>query len=202
MRIALIGATGRAGSEILAELSARGHAVTAIVRNPGKVPALPGVTARAGDAGDRDGLAALLAGHEAVVSAVHFLHSDAAVLIGAVRQAQVPRYLVVGGAGSLEVAPGLRLIDMPDFPAIYRAEAEAGAAFLERLRQEKALDWTFLSPSALFFEGPRTGRFRLGRDKLLADAQGSSISFADYAIAMVDEIEHPAHPRARFTVGY
>jgi hypothetical protein len=202
MNIALIGATGQAGSRILAELSARGHQVTAIVRNPGKVPALPGVTARQGDVADGAGLAALLAGHDAVISSVHFLQSDAATLIAAVREAKVPRYLVVGGAGSLEVAPGLRLIDTPEFPALYKAEATAGADFLDLLRQEKALDWTFLSPSALFFDGPRTGSFRLGGDQLLSNAQGSSISFADYAIALVDEVERPAHSRARFTVGY
>ncbi|MGX9963779.1 NAD(P)-dependent oxidoreductase [Roseomonas sp. F4] len=202
MNIALIGATGQAGSKILAELSARGHHVTAIVRNPEKVPALPGVTARKGDVFDGPGLAALLAGHDLAISSVHFLQSDAATLVGAVRQAKVPRYLVVGGAGSLEVAPGLRLIDTPEFPAIYKAEATAGADFLDLLRQEKTLDWTFLSPSALFFDGPRTGIFRLGGDQLLSNAQGSSISFADYAIALVDEVERPAHSRARFTVGY
>ena len=108
-----------------------------------------------------------------------------------------------GGAGSLFVAPGLRVIDTPDFPEEYKAEAGAGVAFLETLSQEKSLDWTFLSPSAEFFEGERTGAFRLGKDDLLVSAAGkSSISFADYAIAMLDEVEQHAHPRQRFTVGY
>ncbi|MCB8835210.1 NAD(P)H-binding protein, partial [Escherichia coli] len=102
----------------------------------------------------------------------------AAVLIDAVRASGVRRYLVVGGAGSLEVAPGARLIDQPGFPAEYRAEAEAGAAFLDTLRGVDDLDWTYLSPSALFFEGPRTGHFRLGGDRLLVGDAGSSISFA------------------------
>jgi uncharacterized protein len=200
--IALIGASGRAGSRILKELSERGHAVTAIARNPEKIAPLPKVTTKKGDAWDKNGLAALLRGHDAVVSAVHFSASDAQTLIGAVRVSGVKRYLVVGGAGSLEVAPGKRLIDQPDFPAAYKAEAAKGAEFLDVLKNEKELDWTFLSPSALFDEGKRTGKFRLGKDTLLTNDQGSSISFEDYAIALVDEIEKPAHSRQRFTVGY
>ncbi|BFL65566.1 Quinate/shikimate dehydrogenase [Pyrroloquinoline-quinone] [Roseomonas mucosa] len=203
MKIALIGATGQAGSEILAELSRRGHAVTAIVRHPEKVPVLSGVTPAKGDVFDGAGLAALLLRHDAVVSSVHFTQSDPEILIAAVKEAGVKRYLVVGGAGSLEVAPGVRLITTPEFPAAYRAEAQAGTNFLDRLRREKELDWTFLSPSALFFAGPRTGTFRLGQDTLLVAGDGkSSISFADFAIAMADEIEAPKHSRSRFTVGY
>ncbi|OHT20423.1 NAD(P)-dependent oxidoreductase [Edaphosphingomonas haloaromaticamans] len=202
MKIAVIGATGRAGREIVAELVRRGHQVTAIARHPEKAQADPLVTAVAGDANDAAGLAPLIAGHDAVVSAVMFLNSDPAILVDAVRRAGVPRYLVVGGAGSLEVAPGLRLIDTPDFPDAYKAEASKGAAFLDYLRGVSDIDWTFLSPSALFFEGPRTGKFRLGDDALLTDGGNSSISFADYAIAMADEIERPAHSRRRFTVGY
>jgi uncharacterized protein len=114
----------------------------------------------------------------------------------------VKRYLIVGGAGSLEVAPGVRLIDTPNFPEAYKAEATAGAAFLDLLRGETGLDWTFLSPSALFVAGERTGKFRLGKDLLLANAEGSRISFEDFALALVDELEKPAHPRQRFTVGY
>ncbi len=109
---------------------------------------------------------------------------------------------MVGGAGSLEVAPGVKLIETPQFPALYKAEAAAGGAFLDLLRQETRLDWTFLSPSALFEPGERTGKFRLGGDQLLTNEKGSSISFEDYAVAMADEIEKPAHSRRRFTVGY
>ena len=98
--------------------------------------------------------------------------------------------------------PGQRLLDQPDFPAAYKAEATGGAAFLDRLRGVDDLDWTFLSPSAMFVPGERTGRFRLGGDALLTNEQGSSISFEDYAIALVDELEKPAHTRRRFTVGY
>ncbi|WP_439499358.1 NAD(P)-dependent oxidoreductase [Bosea sp. (in: a-proteobacteria)] len=203
MNIALIGATGFIGSRLLAELTARGHQVTAISRNPDKVQAAPGVTAKKGDVFDRDGLAALLAGHDAVISAVHFTASDPATLLAAVRQSGVKRYLVVGGAGSLEVAPGKQLFDTPDFPQIYHAEAKKGGAFLDLLKGETGLDWTFLSPSALIQPGERTGTFRLGGDQLLVDAQGkSAISAEDYAVALVDEVETPAHSRRRFTVGY
>jgi len=202
MKIALIGASGNAGTRILAELSRRGHAVTAIARHPENVPALNGVTPVKADANDVAGLVAVLKQHDIVVSSVHFTASDPHKLIEAVHASGAGRYLVVGGAGSLEVAPGLKLIDTPEFPAIYRAEAAAGSAFLDLLRKETKLDWTFLSPSALFVPGERTGKFRLGGDQLLTNAKGSSISFEDYAIAMVDEIEKPAHSRQRFTVGY
>ncbi|WP_338663676.1 NAD(P)-dependent oxidoreductase [Pararoseomonas sp. SCSIO 73927] len=202
MNIALIGASGNAASRILAELARRGHRVTAVARKaPGILP--DGATFRAGDANDPEALAPILRGHDAVISSVHFIASDVEKLIAAVRASGVPRYLVVGGAGSLEVAPGARLVDTPDFPAAYKAEATAGAAFLDRLRREETLDWTFLSPSALFVPGERTGTFRLGGDSLLVDAKGESrISFEDFAIALVDEIEAPKHVRQRFTVGY
>lgn len=203
MKVVLIGASGFIGSRVLAELASRGHEVTAIVRNPEKVAALPGVTAVKGDVFDRDGLAKLVAGHDAAISAVHFSASDLQTLLAAVKQSGVPRYLVVGGAGSLEVAPGVRLFDTPDFPAAYLEEARQGGVFLDLLKQEQTLDWTFLSPSALIQPGERTGKFRLGTDQLLVDGKGNSaISAEDYAIALVDELEKPAHSRRRFTVGY
>ncbi|MFF2319972.1 NAD(P)-dependent oxidoreductase [Agrobacterium sp. NPDC058088] len=201
-KIALIGASGNAGSRILKELSDRGHQVTAIARNPEKIAALPGVVAKKGDVFDQAALSELLKGHDAVISSVHFTASDPATLIEAVRASGVPRYLVVGGAGSLEIAPGQRVVDLPDFPAAYKAEATKGAEFLDRLKQEKQLDWTFVSPSAEFVPGERTGKFRIGKDTLLSNDQGSRISFEDYAIALVDEIEKPQHSRQRFTVGY
>ena len=203
MKVVLIGASGQAGSRLLAELSARGHDVTAIARHPEKIAALPGVTAAKGDVYDKAGLVALIKGSDAVISSVHFTASDPELLIEAVRESGVKRYFVVGGAGSLEVAPGVRLIDTPEFPAIYKAEATKGAEFLELLRKSAGdLDWTFLSPAAMFVPGERTGKFRLGNDQLLATDKGSSISFEDYAIAAVDELEKPAHIGERFTVGY
>ncbi|MEH2591080.1 NAD(P)-dependent oxidoreductase [Bradyrhizobium sp. AZCC 1721] len=203
MKIAVIGASGNAGSRITAELARRGHTVTAIARHPEKIAAQANVTPTAGDAMDQAGLARLLAGHDAAISSIHFLASDPAKLIGAAKDSKVGRYLVVGGAGSLEVAPGVRLVTTPGFPVAYKAEAEKGAAFLDLLRAEKELNWTFLSPSALFTAGERTGKFRLGTDQLLTAADGkSSISFEDFAVALADEIERPAHIRQRFTVGY
>ena len=203
MKIAVTGASGQAGSRITAELARRGHAVTAIARNPDRIERQANVTAVKGDLFDQAGLARLWAGHDAAVSSVHFLASDPDKLIGAARDSRVGRYLVVGGAGSLEVAPGVRLVTTPGFPPQYKAEAEKGAAFLDLLRQQKDLNWTFLSPSALFVAGERTGKFRLGTDQLLTAADGKSwISFEDFAVALADEIERPAHLKTRFTVGY
>lgn len=202
MNVTVLGASGRAGSEITKELAARGHAVTAIARNPGRIPPLEGVTAVAGDASDAAALADLIRGSDAVVSALHH-DVPAETLLGALKAAGVPRLLVTGGAGSLEVAPGVRLIDTPDFPEAFKPYALPGIAFLEALRGETEIDWTFFSPAALIEEGPRLGVFRTGTDRLITDAEGQSrISFADYAIAMVDELEQHRHSRARFTAAY
>ena len=202
MRVALIGASGNVGSRLLAELVRRGHEVTAIARHPEKIEARPGVTPAKGDLFDDATLAQVLSGHDAVISSVRFVMSDPHKLLNAVRASGVKRYLVVGGAGSLEVAPGVKLMDTPKFPAEYKPEAMKGTEFLELLRQERDLDWTFVSPSALFGPGERTGTFRLGTDQLLTTEKSSSISYEDYAIALVDELEHPKHSRSRFTVGY
>ena len=123
-------------------------------------------------------------------------------IVDAVRQSGVKRYMVVGGAGSLEIAPGKRLIDQPEFPEAYKPEAAGGVIFLGQLKTAADLEWTFLSPSAMFVPGEWTGKFRLGKDTLLSNENGSSISFEDYAIAFADELENPAHIRQRFTVGY
>lgn len=202
MKIAVIGASGRGGSRIVEELSRRGHVVTAIARNPDKIAKLPNVTAKQGDLYDA-GFADLLKGHDAVVSAVHFTASDPETLIEAVRKAGVKRYAVMGGAGSLEIAPGVPLVNTPDFPAAYKEEALKGGVFLNRLREERDLDWTFLSPAAVIDFGQRTGQFRIGGDQLLVDDKGNStISFEDFAVALVDELEQHKHSRKRFTVAY
>ncbi|MGH7018860.1 MAG: NAD(P)-dependent oxidoreductase [Brevundimonas sp.] len=203
MKVTVLGASGRAGSEIVRELARRGHQVTGVARNPARIPTGDNISAVAGDVTENAALPALLKGADAVVSAIMFVDTNPDTLIAAVKTAGVPRYLVVGGAGSLEAAPGLKVIDTPDFPEAYKAEASAGGRFLDRLRQEADLDWTFLSPSAVFDGSERTGQFRLGGDALLVTADGrSAISFPDYAIAMADEIETPKHSRQRFTVGY
>lgn len=203
-QVALLGITGRAGSRIAAELLQRGHTVTGIARDASKAAAQTGLTLQSADATSVDALVPLLRGHDVLISATRFEGgSDAGTLIAAAKQAGVQRLVVVGGAGSLEIAPGQALVDTPQFPAAYKPEALAGRTFLQVLRAEPALDWTFLSPSALFEPGERTGQFRLGGDQLLADAAGHSrISMEDYAIALVDEIEAPRHRRQRFTVGY
>jgi putative NADH-flavin reductase len=202
MKVAVLGASGRAGSEITKELAARGHQVLGIARKPEAIPTGPGVTAKAGDASDPAALAALIRGHDAVISSLHF-DVSAETLLSALKQAGVGRLLVTGGAASLEVAPGKLLIDSPAFPEAWKPIAIGGITFLKALRGETDVDWTFFSPAALIFEGPRTGKFRTGGDQLVTDAAGDSkISFADYAIAIVDELEQHRHSRARFTAGY
>lgn len=203
MNIALIGVSGRVGSRLLTELLVRGHSVTGIARDTTKLASRPKLALKAGDATQPAQLAPLLAGHEVVISATRFQSSDPSAMIAAVKQAGVPRLMVVGGAASLEVAPRQTLFDAPGFPAAYKSEADAGRKFLDVLHAEKDLDWTFLSPSAEFAPGERTGKFRLGGDQLLRDANGKSwISMEDFAIAFVDELEKPKHSRQRFTVGY
>lgn len=203
MDIAVIGASGRVGSRLVEEALNRGHWVTGICRHPGNLPIRDGLRVEAADALDVQNLIRILRGHDVVVSAVPFRAVPACPLIEAVRHSRVPRYLVVGGAGSLEVSPGVQLVDTPEFPKEYLEEARRGREFLRALQSTEDLDWTFLSPAALFEPGQRTGRYRLGQDSLLLGPDGRSrISMEDYAIAMLDEIEKPRHPRQRFTVAW
>ncbi|AEP08645.1 NAD(P)-dependent oxidoreductase [Micavibrio aeruginosavorus] len=203
MNIALIGASGNIGSKILAEALSRGHSVTAIVRNTDALPTHDRLSARKGDVGDEAGLSALLTGHDAVISSLHFSAFDPDSLLAAIKASGVKRYIAVGGAGSLELKPGLRLVDSEEFPAEWKPEARKGVDYLARLRREQDLDWTFISPSIMIEPGKRTGTFRLGDDTVLFAPDGSSrISQEDYAIALMDELENPAHIRQRFTVGY
>ena len=212
MKIALIGASGFIGSGLREEALSRGHQVTALVSNPAKLAPAPNLSAKAVDVNDTAALATALAGHDVVISAFSG-HAQSDVreaygrgvrsIIAAAKQAAVPRLLVVGGAGSLEVAPGKQLVDSPEFPAQYKGTAEGARDALNWLRDEPTLDWTMLSPSMMIQPGPRTGQFRLGGNQLLFSAEGKSeISVADYAVAMLDEAERGAHRRQRFTVGY
>jgi uncharacterized protein len=203
MKIAVIGATGRVGSRVVTEALSRGHFITAIVREASSVPPHTNLVAVSADAGDVVALAGAIAGNDAVVSALRYVDSDPTIIVDAIKRAGIKRYIAVGGAGSLEVAPGQRLFDQPSFPAEFQAESSKAIAFLNDLRGEHKLDWTYLSPSANFAPGVRTGNFRVGNDQLLVDANGkSSISMEDFAIALVDELEKPAHIKQRFTVGY
>src|SRR5947209_7443137 len=136
MKIALIGVSGRVGSRLLAELLRRGHTVTGIARDVTSVVPRPGLELRVGEATSTAGLAPIIAGHDAVISATRFVSSDPRALIAAVKQSGVTRLLVVGGAGSLEVAPGVMLVDAPNFPEIYRTESLAGRDFLAVLRAQ------------------------------------------------------------------
>lgn len=202
MHVTVLGASGRAGSEITRELASRGHTVTAIARKPEAIPTADGVTPVQGDASDLTALAALINGSDAVISALHF-DVPAATILSALKSAGVPRLLVTGGAASLQVAPGVRLIDTPEFPEEWKVFAQGGIAFLDDLRAETDIDWTFFSPAAVIEETPRLGTFRTGTDQLIVDDKGESrIGFSDYAIAMVDELESPKHSRARFTAAY
>jgi len=212
MKIVLIGASGFIGSGILAEALERGHRVTALVGHPDKLQPRDDLTAVGTDVLDTDQLAAQLAGHDAVISAFSghaqedvrgYYNRGIESIVTAVKRAGVERLLVVGGAGSLEVAPGVQVVDTPEFPAQWKESALGARDTLERLRSEAELDWTFLSPAALIEPGERTGNFRLGGDQLLVDGEGQSrISVEDYAVAMIDELEQAAHSRQRFTLAY
>lgn len=212
MKIALIGATGFVGSAVLPELLQRGHQVTVLARNPAKLAPQPGLTVVAGDALDAAQVAGAAAGQDAVISAynpgwtepkIHdlFLQGTRAIIDG-VKQAGVKRVLVVGGAGSLFVAPGVQLVDTPPFPAEYKQGALAAREALNQIRTESTLNWTFLSPPIALAPGPRTGVYRVGADNLLpgdGDAP-AGISVADLAVAIVDEMEQARHVQKRFTV--
>ena len=214
MKIALIGATGFVGTPLLAELLSRNHQVTVLARNPGKLAPKAGLTVVAADALDAAQVATAVAGHDAVVSAynpgwtepqIHdlFLQGCAAIVEG-VKRAGLKRLLMVGGAGSLFVAPGLQLVDTPPFPAEYKQGALAAREALNRLKLESSLDWTFLSPPIALAPGVRTGEYRSGLDDLLpgvGDAP-AGISVEDLAVAIVDEMEVPTHIKKRFTVAH
>ncbi|HUH63417.1 MAG TPA: NAD(P)-dependent oxidoreductase [Terracidiphilus sp.] len=208
MNVVLYGASGMIGSRILKELLHRGHTVTAVVRNPERVTAL-GAYIVLGDMLDPATVAATSKGREAAISAYAPPRDDSAALWAATHSllsglatAGVRRLIVVGGAGSLEIAPGLQAVDAPGFPAEWKTIALAHREALALLKSAN-LDWTYFSPAGLIQPGLRTGKFRLAGTQLLTDANGDSlISAEDYAIALVDELEKPQHIREQFTIGY
>lgn len=216
MEIVLFGATGNIGRRIAQEALARGHEVVGVVRDPTQVqPPDPRVRLVQGDATDSRSVARVVRGADAVVNAISprpnprgrpapKLAAAAHALVTGMKEAGVKRLVVVGGAGSLEVAPGVRLMDAPGFPAAYMGEALEGAEALAVYRAEGAgLDWTFLSPAAEIAPGERTGHYRATGDQFLADASDRSfISYEDYAVALVDELERGRHLGERFGVAY
>ncbi|MBD8872533.1 NAD(P)-dependent oxidoreductase [Rhodanobacter sp. DHB23] len=213
MRIALFGATGHLGHAILDEALARGHDVTAIVRDPSRLSTHHArLTVVAGDVARPETWLPAVHGSDAVVASLSArrdgnpdsLPANARLLLDQLPAAGVPRLVWVGGAGSLETAPGVRVLDDPNFPAAWKAEAEAQGRALEIFRASTSpIAWTYISPAALIEDGERSGHYRIGGDQLLVDAAGSSrISVADYAIALLDRAEKGDAPRRRITVAY
>ncbi|BEL75430.1 MULTISPECIES: NAD(P)-dependent oxidoreductase [Serratia] len=213
MKVAIIGATGFVGRRVVDEALARGIQVTAIARQKKDLPEQANLTVALGDVADTAWLAGQLRGQDAAISAYNPGWGEDNLyekttrgtqqILTAVEQAGVKRLLVVGGAGSLEVAPGVELVDTPQFPENIRPGAQAVRDLRNKLRNESALDWTYLSPAALLEPGKRTGQFRLGTTQLLMNGEApASISVEDLAVAIVDEIEKPQFIRAQFTAAY
>lgn len=217
MKLAVIGASGFVGSHVVAEALQRGHQVTAVVRHPENVKVKdPKLTVVKADAFNADELAAALKGNDAIISAYNSgwtnpnIYNDflkgAQGIQEAAKKAGVKRILIIGGAGSLEIAPGVQLVDTPQFPAEYKAGAQAARDYLNIIKKENELDWTFLSPAILMHPGidtGRTGKYRTGKDQPVFDAnQESKISVEDLSVAILDEIENGRFIHQRFTVAY
>ncbi len=216
-KVALIGASGFVGAHILQELLHRGHQVTAIVRNPEKITtAHPNLVVKKGDVYNEDAVAALVGGTDAVINAFNpgwsnpniyadFMTGSKAIQAG-VKKAGVKRFITIGGAGSLEIAPGLQLVDAPDFPAQFKDGASAARDYLNILKQEQDLEWTFLSPAIEMspaHPGERTGAYRTSLDTPVFDEnKRSRLSVEDTAVVIADELEQPKHIRRRFTAAY
>ncbi len=219
MKVALIGASGFVGSQILAEALERGHQVTAICRNPQKIrTSHENLTAKKADVRNVEELAKLLAGHDVIISSFNpargvagahvydlFVSGHKAIL-AATKKSGVKRFLGVGGAASLKTPEGIELIDSPQFPAAYepfKPGIRGTRELYYLLKQEPSLDWVFVAPSVVIAPGQRTGKFRVGKDHVLYDPKGESkISLEDYSVALVDEMERPQHHSERITIGY
>jgi len=214
-KIALIGASGLVGSAILKESLRRGHSVTAIVRNPDRITLKDtGLQIKQGDVLSAESVPELISGADVVISAYNPGWTNPNIaeettraykqIIQGVKQAKIPRLLIVGGAGSLYVSPGKKLMDTGVIPESFMPAINALAEVLYSLQKDGAeLDWAFFSPAGDIAPGERTGKFRLGKDDLIVDEKGEShISVEDYAMAMLNEVETPEHHRERFTIGY
>ena len=215
MKIAIIGATGFVGRPILEEAVARGHQVLALTRSGQKIAPAASLAVHKVDVNDSEALARAIAGYDVVVHAFAPPRSESVEeriarqtegtrsIIRAVKQAGVPRLAAVGGAGTAEVAPGVPLMNSYFFPPQYEGGARSTAVIKDLLLPEDSFDWVFVSPPNFLEDGPRTGRYRTGKDNLIIELSTgrSYMSVADYAVAMLDEIETPGHHRQRFTVG-
>ncbi len=209
--IILFGARGKLGPLILAEALDRGHEVTAVTRDGTGIEPAERLTVVAGEITDAASVAPLVKGHDVAVSAIgprpgdpHERFSDnLQALLAGCAQAGVPRAVIVGGAGSAEVAPGKLLIDTPEFPEVAKPTSSSAVTALRRLRNtETPVDWAFMSPGAYFDPaGPRTGTYRMGTDNIISDDEGSYLSYADGAIVLLDEVEQARHHFTRFTAG-
>ncbi len=214
MKVAIIGATGFVGPNVVKEALNRGYKVTAFARQPEKLKIEhDNLTKQSADVYDTDILASLLVGHDAVINTFNagwtnpnlyndFLTGSKSVQT-ATKKAGIKRYLTVGGAGSLEIKPGVQLVDTPEFPAEYKAGATAARDYLDLLRTEEDLDWTFLSPAINLHPGERTAVFRLGTEQPVFDEAGNNdISVEDLAVALIDELGKGQFIKKRFTLGY
>jgi uncharacterized protein len=214
MRIALVGATGIIGQRILNEALSRGHQVTAIARDRAKIAARPNLEVRTGDVMKPETLMAAIATSDVLVSSCAPPRDDPRQAVDSVRtltQAVATaaktgnhslRLIMVGGAGSLEVAPGVQLVDTPNFPEAWKPIALAHRDALAALRKAP-INWTYFSPAGLIQPATRTGKYRVSTEQLVTDEKGESrISAEDYAVAMLDEIEKPRFIRQRFTAAY
>ncbi len=212
MKVAILGASGWIGSHLAAEAKMRGHEVVAVVRDPAKVT-LKGVAVQQLDIlNPESSLKSVLEGVDAVIASIggraagnhEMVAKTAQRLLNELPQAGVARLLWVGGAGSLEVAPGVKLVTVPGFPEEYKGEALAQGEALEVFRASNSdVNWTFVSPAAEIFPGDKQGQYRVGGDQLLTDSEGNSrISVADYAVTLIDELEYAEHPRQRIGVAY
>lgn len=215
MRVALVGATGFVGKAVLKELLNRGHQVTALARNQSGLTASDGLQVVTADVNDADSFTQAIKGHDAVINAFNagwqnpnlyddFLKGSRAIQAG-VKQAGVKRLIVVGGAGSLYI-DGQQLVDSPEFPSAFKAGATAARDYLNEIKEEKDIDWAFISPAIEMHPGTsgvRRGSYRLGKDNPVFDEQGKCVlSVEDLAVAIVDELEQHKHSRERFTVAY
>ncbi|WP_428665159.1 NAD(P)-dependent oxidoreductase [Reyranella sp.] len=203
MNIVLIGATGAIGSRILDEALRRGHTVSAVTRDPRKLDPRPGMTIRAGSTSDGPGLTQVVKGHDAVVVSVKWNENDVTRIIDVIRKAGVKRCLFVIGAGSLLRKDGRTHLEHMADKGVQPPTSKPASLAYEEIKKVTDLDWTAISPAASIQPGRRTGKFRLGLDKLIEDKEGQSlISREDFAVAILDELEKGKHIRKRFTAAY